>query len=303
MKTATALTLIVNNTEDNSIIMRWIRRFESKDTKRKYISTTTKFFNVQNIEEITNQMIKNTTDIHIENYIIKLADEKKARTTVKNTKECIASLFTFAKNKKYITENVFADKSLNDLIKLKTDESNKTVGKALTPEEITLLIEAIDNQRDKLMILLMLRTGVRVSETSKIKWKDIEFNVQENGWFLQIHGKGRKHRQIFVGEKMINELIEYAKQNNSILGESDDIIFPMSTGNINRILEKWSDKSGIKKVNPHDCRRTACTHLIKNNVPLTDVRNFLGHQKIETTMLYFKEYEDLKNNAGKFIEY
>lgn len=295
------LALQINN--DNDIIKRWVNRFTSENTIRRYSYVVKNFFNVTYLEQITNQMIKNITDIDIEKYIERLAEENKSRSSIKNTKECLKSLFTFAKNKRIIKESVLDDKSLNSLIKLKTkNDSNKIIGKALSPEQINELINIIDDQRDRLLMLLMLRTGIRVSEVISIKWNNIEFNTQENAWFLNLYGKGRKFRQVYISYKMIEELTAYANQNNLIIGLSRELIFPMSRTNVNRIVEKWGKAINIK-ISPHDLRRTACTYLLKKNVPMVNVKNFLGHAKIETTMMYFKEYNSLKNNAGKFIDY
>lgn len=295
------LALKINN--DNNIVKGWYSSFSSKETLRSYNYVARSFFNVSNIEMITNNMIKNINYMNVQDYIKTMLDENKSKNTIRKYTECLKSLFNYAQDEMIIEYNPFGDRRMKKLIKNNTEKNSEEVGIALTIKQINQLKEVIDNKRDKLLIFFALRTGCRVNELINVKYKDITFNAEEQNWFLHILGKGRKHRYIFISEKMYNELQEYINNNNNcVIGLSDELIFPMSTSNVNRIVAKWGNKIGVE-VTPHDLRRTACSNLINNNVNIRYIQEFMGHSSMAITERYIKGINKFKKNAGKYIKY
>lgn len=157
----------------------------------------------------------------------------------------------------------------------------------LTKEEISRLFGAIRNEKYTLMITLLYATGMRVSELVKLKVKDFSFN-ENYGWVRD--GKGGKDRMFIVAQKLKGELIEYVSRGK--LGQEDYLFSGytnthMSVQSVQNIVKRASREAGItKRVHPHTLRHSFATHLIENGYAITDVQPLLGHENVNTTMIY-----------------
>lgn len=60
----------------------------------------------------------------------------------------------------------------------------------------------------------------------------------------------------------------------------------LSVAGIERILKKLGDSAGVEKVHPHRFRRTMATNVLKKGAQLEEVKELLGHTKLDTTMIY-----------------
>ena len=69
-----------------------------------------------------------------------------------------------------------------------------------------------------------------------------------------------------------------------------------TSNGIRKIIKKYTDECNIH-VTPHTFRHTKASHLVETNIPIIYIRDFLGHESIETTMIYAKINSKLKNEA------
>lgn len=152
--------------------------------------------------------------------------------------------------------------------------------------------------RDRLILILLYDTAIRVSELTKIKLKDINLNPEHP--YIRIHGKGDKERIVLLSEKTRGHIIEYKRHFHHSENKNDYLIYTiikgrksnMSTDNIRRIVNKYGTmvkdgKTNIpSKIHPHMFRRTRATNLFRNDVELEMVSTILGHSNIETTRIY-----------------
>ncbi len=182
----------------------------------------------------------------------------------------------------------------------------KTVKKlrdCLTPEQVKLLIDSCPNtkkgKRDKLIILMLYETAVRVSELANLTLGNVY--LEDKSPFIQLVGKGKKERTIpLVGNvsKLLKDFIdEYVKD-----ADSDYIFFTMhdgkperiSTRSIQEMISRTADKARLvdssipEKVHPHMFRRSRATNLYQNGMVLEQVSSLLGHSQLETTRVYAK---------------
>ncbi|MFC2135646.1 tyrosine-type recombinase/integrase [Bacteroidota bacterium] len=152
----------------------------------------------------------------------------------------------------------------------------------LTKEEIKKLLNAITNEKHKLLVSLMYGAGLRVREVTRLKSND--FSFEENiGWVRG--GKGNKDRPFILPEK-----IRFALKKRC--GEKSSWVFPgrkgaLTTKTVQEIVKQAGLKAKIKKhVHPHMFRHSFATHLLENGLDVTSVQSLLGHVKPETTMGY-----------------
>jgi len=167
----------------------------------------------------------------------------------------------------------------------------------LTPEEVELMIAAIDHSkkeglRNRAIIEVFYACGLRVSELTHLQLSNLYLDVG----FIKVIGKGNKERMIPIGETAIKHLLFYLqdrKQMNNIKTESEDIVFlnrrgrQLSRNMIFMIVKDLAKQAQIdKKVSPHTFRHTFATHLIEGGANLKVVQDLLGHQSIITTEIY-----------------
>lgn len=124
----------------------------------------------------------------------------------------------------------------------------------LSLREIRAIVENIKDFRDKLIVLLLYESGIRVGELLKLRVKDIMFD--EWGAILRVNGKtGVRYVRVVKCADLLKTWVQM---------NAKDKLFEVSQRWISMVLKKASKKAGIKKrVYPHLLRHTRATHLAK----------------------------------------
>jgi len=179
----------------------------------------------------------------------------------------------------------------------------------LTEEESTALVAAPNpckwiGRRDKALLLVAVQTGLRNSEITSLRRRDVEFGT---GAHVRCVGKGRKMRCTPLRPDVAAVLKEWVLQQS---GEPDDPIFPSSNGGhlsadaLQRLVSRHvatacqSCPSLIqKKVKPHTLRHAAAMALLHRGVDLSVIALWLGHESTETTQVYLHADMQLKERA------
>ena len=151
--------------------------------------------------------------------------------------------------------------------------------------------------RDNTIISLFLASGMRLSELSNIKIKDIDFSKKN----VQIIGKGNKERIVFLTDKIIKQLKKYLDTRQIIDINEYLFINNKNTKLSNRSIENICDRAfklvGIndKKYTVHTLRHTFATYIYKQTKDILVVKEILGHETINATMIYSHiDNDDLK---------
>jgi len=176
----------------------------------------------------------------------------------------------------------------------------------LTSEEQAALLRQPNpryptGERNRLMLSLMLNTGLRLSETTGLQWRDLDLN---SGRLFVREGKGAKDRSLWVGESDL-ELLRHWKQRQS--GDSEvapSHIFTTLKGRrisnryVQQMVKTYTRRAGIaKNVHPHTLRHTFATDLHRESRNIRLVQKALGHADISTTMIYTHVYDEEIKNA------
>lgn len=140
------------------------------------------------------------------------------------------------------------------------------------------------SKRNKVIVMLLLYTGVRVSELCSIKIKDIDFL----NYSIKIYGKGGKFREVPLKFDLADVIKEYIKERDYSLKDSEYLIIgqrgALRRDAINTMLERLTDEIGmVNKLKPHTFRHTFCTRLINRGVPISTVSKPAGHSSVDTT--------------------
>jgi site-specific recombinase XerD len=149
-----------------------------------------------------------------------------------------------------------------------------------------MLFDAINNEKQKLIVELMYSAGLRLSELINLKVNDLDLEKMV-GWVR--HGKGNKDRPFIIAEKLKEKIGCHIKRYN-LSNESNVFIGlngPISKSYVYHIVRNAASKARIKnKVHPHTLRHSFATHLIENGYDLVAVQSLLGHKDVSTTMVY-----------------
>jgi site-specific recombinase XerD len=164
--------------------------------------------------------------------------------------------------------------------------------------EIKALLRAPDRsrwlgRRDHALLLTMIQTGIRVSELTTLRVRDI---TPGRAAHLQITGKGRKRRSVTLTRETAATLNRWLTERQ---GQPGDPLFPTREGNAlsrdavalllaNHAVAAAADRPSIKtkRVTPHVLRHTNAMLLKANGVDITTIALWLGHESTKTTDIY-----------------
>lgn len=202
----------------------------------------------------------------------------------------------------------FIDSPIHDNFKpVKTPEDTL---ESFTPDEIKKLLSVIDDElytgyRDKLIILVLLDTLVRISELVSIK----RANVDLKAGFITLeagHTKTRKARTVPLSTKTIKLLNEYI---NETADFDDEYLFLTYDGHqinpstIRIILRDYGKKAGItnKRVSPHTFRHTGALFYIMNGGDPFSLQKILGHSHMNMVRKYIQMTDtDVRRQHNSF---
>ena len=159
-------------------------------------------------------------------------------------------------------------------------------------------------RRDRAILLLVLQTGLRVSELVNLNCADMAFGV---GAHIVCKGKGRKQRSTPLRRDTARTLEVWLKERS---GKADDPVFPTIRGDrlsrdaVEHIVRKYvlaASKAcaslAAKRVSPHVLRHSTAMDLLQNGVDRTVIALWLGHESVETTQIYVHADMRLKEKA------
>lgn len=245
-----------------------LRQGLSKNTLETYSHCVEKFFHI---------CCKNPYDLRKQD-ILEFIDRMIERNTPGNT------INVYVNALKFFYEQVLHRRLT---INIPIQKVPRRLPHFLQKEEVTLVLEHIENRKHRLMIALLYGTGMRVSELIHLKVQDFVFS-SNYGWVRQ--GKGKKDRLFIIPEKLREELQQYIQQENI---STEDWLFcgwknaHYSDQSVREILKVAQGKAQLKQhVHPHMLRHSFATHFIENGYSVMELQPLLGHSKIETTMVY-----------------
>ena len=152
--------------------------------------------------------------------------------------------------------------------------------------------EVEHGSRDRLMLLLMYTTGMRLSELIGLKVGDVDF-YRNN---LRVLGKRNKERIIPMHPEMVDWLKLYLGDHAGdflFVTERGKPLYPMYVYRlVNHYLKLFSHAA---KTSPHVLRHSFATHMLNNGANLLAIKDILGHANLSATQVYTKNsFEKLK---------
>ena len=202
-----------------------------------------------------------------------------------------------------VTQDVALASVYTLLKRVKPYKTVKKIKDWLTSEQVKLIIDSCPNtkkgKRDKLIILMLYETAVRVSELANLCISNVY--LDDEFPFIQLVGKGKKERTIPLIGNIPKLLKDYINEDVKYSG-SEYIFYTMHKGkpehissrSIQEMITRSADKARLidssipDRVYPHMFRRSKATSLYQNGMVLEQVSSLLGHSQLETTRIYAK---------------
>jgi len=185
----------------------------------------------------------------------------------------------------------------------------RTLVKFLTRPEVDALLAAPDQltwsgRRDHAFLLVAVQTGLRLSEMTGLKRKDL---IVGSGAHLRLIGKGRKERCTPLAKSTLAVLKAWLREPQRGDG---DVLFPSARGDrlsvhgVQYLLTKHRMKASKvcpslkeKRVTVHRLRHTMAMDLLQAGVDRSVIALWLGHESVETTQIYLEATLAMKERA------
>lgn len=157
-------------------------------------------------------------------------------------------------------------------------------------EESNLMaaVNASKKSRDRALIVLMLHTGLRVSEVCQLKWED--FVMGERSGRVSVKGKGNKYREVPLNSTVRQAIQEYQED----IDTSGEYVFVsqktqqnLTARGVSFVVKKYAQKAGIPHLRPHDLRHRF-GYRMAERVPIHRLAQIMGHDSLDTTMIYIR---------------
>jgi integrase/recombinase XerD len=172
----------------------------------------------------------------------------------------------------------------------------------LSREEIERLLAAVNEPKQRTLLMLTYSAGLRVSEVAHLKVRDIDSGRMS----VRVEqGKGHKDRYTVLSARMLKELRTYwlAYRPAVWLFSGRDRTRPMHVKTIQRIFYLAKERAGIDKhCGIHALRHAFATHLLEAGTDLHTIQRLLGHGHLSTTMRYFHLAQKHLLSAGSPLD-
>ncbi|MBO6047723.1 MAG: tyrosine recombinase [Erysipelotrichaceae bacterium] len=250
----------------------------SDHTVEGYLRDLIDFANIVQVNDV-NDLTKD----HIQSYLLAIRDyapRSRQRKIV-----ALRQLFLYLRKDDIVDQNIMENFDLPKLPQHLPD--------VLTMNDIAKMLKTLGDEpvdvRNYAMILLLMATGIRVSELVNLTTNDVNLRAK----MLHVIGKGNKERLIPIDDTTCDILKGYMYNERKELNvQSSQWLFmtkkgqPISRENFYGILRHIGQVAGVKKVTPHMLRHTFATTMLNNDADLRSIQELLGHSDISTTTIY-----------------
>lgn len=240
----------------------------------------------------------------IDEYVLWMQNKKNYSAA--SQKQRISSLSSFLK---YASgREIEALSAYSAVSQTQTPKVPRTCFPYFMPVEIKILLSMPKNKgksgyRNVTILALMYDSGARAQEICDIRIGDITLAKVSS---IRLHGKGNKTREIPISSDVAKIIKKYLAENEKTFKDNrNDHLFPSQRSNrittacIRNLVNKYVTEA--KEANPelfkegsyspHSFRHSKSVHMLEAGVPLIYIRNFLGHESIQTTEIYLRVHQ------------
>ena len=204
--------------------------------------------------------------------------KQSSKVTIDNIRRILSSFFSWLEDEDYILKS-----PVRRIHRVKT---STTIKETYSDEALETMRDSCQNLRDLAIIDMLASTGMRVGEMVRLNRSDIDFNERE----CVVFGKGDKERLVYFDARTKIHLQNYLASRT----DAEPALFVtlkapykrLQIGGVETRLREMGKRLDIPKVHPHKFRRTLATMAIDKGMPIEQLQQLLGHQRIDTTLKY-----------------
>lgn len=195
----------------------------------------------------------------------------------------------------------------HEIIRLDIDEVALLLDQVESGEKLTER-QRIYHERTKLrdlaLIMLLLGTGIRVSECVGLNLNDIDF--KNDG--IRVHRKGGKEQVVYFGDEVEEALLNYLEERELLepSAGSEDALFlslqnkRMNVRSVENMVKKYACTAApLKRITPHKLRSTYGTNLYHETGDIYLVADVLGHTDVNTTRKHYAALQEDRRRSAR----
>ena len=197
----------------------------------------------------------------------------------------------------------------HDIMKRKIRiQEPEALPKAIPLEDVQRLLDSISSVRDRALLMLLLRTGMRIGELLEVKPADII--MRDRKILIYLGSKNYKGRAVYFSEDAEQALKHWLRVRDSsktylFYGVRKEQLCYSAAWSV---MKNTSEHAGLagKKYSLHSLRHTFATDMVNSGMRIEVLQKLLGHQSIELTMIYARVSDETRREdyfrAMKIIE-
>ncbi|NIT03630.1 tyrosine-type recombinase/integrase [Candidatus Saccharibacteria bacterium] len=245
---------------------------------------------IEFLQELEKAHIAEITKDDIEAFMAKLLKRGYTKKSVSRKTNAVKSFFRYIKVNEFITD----DPAL--LVEHPKFEAKPP--RILSETEYRALRDAVRNDaRTYSIVELLLQTGVRIGELSRLRLEDIKFGKGTRAGEVTIREFNRHpERKVPLNSRAQKALETYLEKERPKNAKSNHVFItrtgrPLLVRNIRATIKRYLELAGIDDATVNDLRHTFIAHHLKRGASLVLVSKIAGHKRLSTTEKYLDHIE------------
>lgn len=301
--------------DDNELIQRFLVQKKidglSERTIDYYRVTLKKWLHFY-IKKSVLEWTRDDVRMHFARRMIDYPDVSKV--TINNDRRNFSSFFTWLMDEGYLRNG-------NPMKAMKKIKVDKVIKEPIPDDQIEVMRDKLAEKksanevgtkmwlkvvRDQAIFEFLLTTGCRIGELTTAKLKDLDLERKE----IKVFGKGAKERVCYLNTLSVLRMQQWLDARKNIENEYIFVAVDKTKGKHQRLkisgveiaIRRLGRECGFENIHPHRFRRTAATTALRKGMPIEQVQLMLGHEQIDTTMIYAKtDTKNVKYSHDKYM--
>lgn len=160
-------------------------------------------------------------------------------------------------------------------------------------------IKRPNSERDRAIIYMLLDTGMRLGEMTRLRVGDVNLETGEVNIRPHRDGRKAKGRTVYLGTRTRQVIWRYTAKQQATIDMSVSF-FNLTAPSIRHVVNRIGKNSGVMNVHPHRFRHTFAITYLRNGGDVFTLQRLLGHSTLDMTRRYLDIVRDDLQNVHKY---